>query len=70
MNYDGQVACGQTIVLNGSSITAKGCKDSTEYVNWDGIHYTEAANKYVASQILTGKYSDPPFSDKMPMLGS
>ncbi|KAL0393652.1 UNVERIFIED_CONTAM: GDSL esterase/lipase [Sesamum latifolium] len=49
-------------------VTAKGCNDSTEYVNWDGIHYTEAANQYVASQVLTGKYSDPPFADKMPFL--
>ncbi|KAI3462807.1 hypothetical protein Pfo_019470 [Paulownia fortunei] len=68
LNYHSRIACGQTKVLNGSSVTAKGCNDSTEYVNWDGIHYTEAANQYVASQILTGKYSDPPFADKMPFL--
>lgn len=68
LNYDGRVPCGQTKVINGTSVTAKGCSDSTEYINWDGIHYTEAANQYVASQILTGKYSDPPFSDKMPFL--
>ncbi|PIN21520.1 Alpha-L-fucosidase [Handroanthus impetiginosus] len=68
LNYDSRIACGQTKVLNGSSVTAKGCNDTTEYVNWDGIHYTEDANQYVASQILTGKYSDPPFADKMPFL--
>ncbi|KAI5658953.1 hypothetical protein M9H77_27746 [Catharanthus roseus] len=68
LNYDSRVPCGQTKVLNGTSITAKGCTDSSEYINWDGIHYTEAANKYVASQILTGKYSDPPFHDQMPFL--
>ncbi|KAL0312487.1 UNVERIFIED_CONTAM: GDSL esterase/lipase [Sesamum radiatum] len=68
LNYDSRITCGQTKVLNGSSVTAKGCNDSTEYVNWDGIHYTEAANQYVASQVLTGKYSDPPFADKMPFL--
>ncbi|XP_054803939.1 GDSL esterase/lipase At1g54790-like [Prosopis cineraria] len=68
LNYDSRVFCGQTRILNGTKITAKGCTDSTEYVNWDGIHYTEKANQYVASQILTGKYSDPPFSDKMPFL--
>ncbi|KAK4389199.1 GDSL esterase/lipase [Sesamum angolense] len=50
LNYDSRITCGQTKVLNGSSVTAKGCNDSTEYVNWDGIHYTEAANQYVASQ--------------------
>ncbi|KAK6911510.1 GDSL lipase/esterase [Dillenia turbinata] len=68
LNYDSRIVCGQTKVLNGTTITAKGCSDSTEYVNWDGIHYTEAANEFVSSQILTGKYSDPPFADKMPFL--
>lgn len=68
LNYNRQIACGQTKALNGSSVTANACNDSTEYVNWDGIHYTEAANQYIASQILTGKYSDPPFPDKMPFL--
>lgn len=68
LNYDSRVPCGQTKVVNGSSVTAKGCNDTTEYINWDGIHYTEAANQYVASQILTGKYSDPPFADNMPFL--
>ncbi|XP_038714886.1 GDSL esterase/lipase At1g54790-like isoform X1 [Tripterygium wilfordii] len=68
LNYDSRVSCGQTKVLNGTTVTAKACNDSTEYVNWDGIHYTEAANQYVSSQILTGKYSDPPFSDQMPFL--
>ncbi|XP_008246516.1 PREDICTED: GDSL esterase/lipase At1g54790 isoform X1 [Prunus mume] len=68
LNYDSQITCGQTKTLNGTSVTAKGCRDSTDYVSWDGIHYTEAANQFVSSKILTGKYSDPPFSDKMPFL--
>ncbi|CAK9314929.1 unnamed protein product [Citrullus colocynthis] len=68
LNYDSRIVCGQTKTLNGTLVTAKGCDDSSKYINWDGIHYTEAANQYVSSQILTGKYSDPPFSDKMPFL--
>ncbi|KAM7273354.1 hypothetical protein ACFE04_028018 [Oxalis oulophora] len=68
LNYDFRIVCGQTKVLNGTTVTAKGCSDSTEYINWDGIHYSEAANQYISSKILTGKYSDPPFSDKMPYL--
>ncbi|CAE5960354.1 unnamed protein product [Arabidopsis arenosa] len=66
LNYDSRITCGQTKVLDGISVTAKACDDSSEYINWDGIHYTEAANHFVSSQILTGKYSDPPFSDQMP----
>lgn len=68
LNYDSRITCGQTKVLNGTTVTAKACDDSSEYINWDGIHYTEAANHFVSSQILTGKYSDPPFSDQMPFL--
>ncbi|TMX00234.1 hypothetical protein EJD97_001151, partial [Solanum chilense] len=68
LNYDSRIACGQTKVLDGNNVTAKACNDSSEYINWDGIHYTETANQFVATQILTGKYSDPPFADKMPFL--
>ncbi|KAG6519375.1 hypothetical protein ZIOFF_022868 [Zingiber officinale] len=66
LNYDSRISCGQTKVLNGFSQTAKACDDATAYIIWDGIHYSEAANLHVASQILTGKYSDPPFAEKMP----
>ncbi|GAB4835866.1 hypothetical protein Ancab_000783 [Ancistrocladus abbreviatus] len=69
LNYDSRVGCGRTAVLNGTSVTAKGCDDSSKYVNWDGIHYTEAANQFVASQILSGSYSDPPFSQTFPWEG-
>ncbi|XP_028957300.2 GDSL esterase/lipase At1g54790-like isoform X4 [Malus domestica] len=68
LNYDSQITCGQTKTLNGTTVTAKGCTDSSDYISWDGIHYTEAANQFVSSKILTGKYSDPPFADKMPFL--
>ncbi|XP_022743040.1 GDSL esterase/lipase At1g54790-like [Durio zibethinus] len=68
LNYDSRIGCGKIKVIDGTSVTAKACNDSSEYVNWDGIHYSEAANQYISSQILTGKYSDPPFSDKMPFL--
>ncbi|KAJ1387467.1 GDSL lipase/esterase [Sesbania bispinosa] len=44
LNYDSRVSCGLTKILNGTTITAKGCNDSSMYVNWDGIHYTEAAS--------------------------
>lgn len=67
LNYDSRVACGQTKVLNGTTVTAKGCSNSSAYINWDGIHYTEAANQYVVAQILTGKYSDPPLADRKKM---
>ncbi|XP_028081459.1 GDSL esterase/lipase At1g54790-like [Camellia sinensis] len=68
LNYDSQILCGQTRFFNGSSVTAQACNDSTEYVSWDGCHFTEAANRHISSQILTGKFSDPLFSATMPSL--
>ncbi|KAL3500596.1 hypothetical protein ACH5RR_039689 [Cinchona calisaya] len=64
VNFDNRTFCGYTSVVNGASVAVKACSDSTKYVNWDGIHYTEAANHFVVSQILTGKYSDPSFIDQ------
>ncbi|KAG8374801.1 hypothetical protein BUALT_Bualt10G0033400 [Buddleja alternifolia] len=37
------------------------CKEETPYINWDGTHYTEAANAIIASKILSTHYSTPPF---------
>ncbi|PSS26695.1 GDSL esterase/lipase [Actinidia chinensis var. chinensis] len=68
LNYDSRISCGQTKVLDGRSVTAKACNDGAEYVSWDGTHLTDAANRFISSQILTGKYIDPLFSDKMPFL--
>ncbi|KAJ6338686.1 hypothetical protein OIU76_008196 [Salix suchowensis] len=53
-----RIACGQTKVLNGSTVTGSPCNDTAEFVNWDGNHYTEAANRYVSGEILAGNYSN------------
>ncbi|KAB5569584.1 hypothetical protein DKX38_003377 [Salix brachista] len=58
LNFDRRIACGQTKVLNGSTVTGSPCNDTAEYVNWDGNHYTEAANRYVSGEILAGNYSN------------
>ncbi|KAL1211693.1 GDSL esterase/lipase [Cardamine amara subsp. amara] len=58
LNYDDKVNCGSTARSNGTIKTAKACNDSSKYVSWDGIHYTEAANRFVALHILTGEYSE------------
>ncbi|KAG6466592.1 hypothetical protein ZIOFF_075601 [Zingiber officinale] len=50
-NFNQNVECGGY----GSQVCAIGSK----YVNWDGIHYTEAANALVASKILTTEFSKP-----------
>ncbi|KAI5345751.1 PREDICTED: GDSL [Prunus dulcis] len=60
-NFDPRVFCGNTKVINGRTVTATACSDPYNYVSWDGVHATEAANKLVTWAILNGSYSDPPF---------
>ncbi|KAK4738869.1 hypothetical protein R3W88_002566 [Solanum pinnatisectum] len=60
-NYNQQVFCGNTKQVDGKTVTAKACKDPQNYVSWDGIHATDAANKLTAYAILNGSYFDPPF---------
>ncbi|KAK2965983.1 hypothetical protein RJ640_002173 [Escallonia rubra] len=59
LNFDKRIDCGQTKILNGILVTARGCNDSSKYVHWDGYHYTEASNRYVSAQILSGEYFVP-----------
>ncbi|KAL5796779.1 hypothetical protein ACOSQ2_001599 [Xanthoceras sorbifolium] len=63
LNFDSRIACGQTKNLNGSIVTANPCNNTTEHVNWDGNHYTEAANKHISEQILAGNYTNHPMSE-------
>ncbi|KAK7301369.1 hypothetical protein RJT34_12232 [Clitoria ternatea] len=59
-NYNNNVGCGGTIKVNGTEIFVGSCENPSVRVIWDGIHYTEAANKVVFDKISTGKFSDPP----------
>ncbi|KAG8076784.1 hypothetical protein GUJ93_ZPchr0006g44982 [Zizania palustris] len=60
-NFNPEVYCGSSKILNGQTTTAKACADPKNYVSWDGIHTTEAANKIIASSLMSGSYSYPPF---------
>ncbi|KAF6152778.1 hypothetical protein GIB67_004607 [Kingdonia uniflora] len=59
-NYSGLAGCDTTINVNGTKVVVGSCEKPSTRVNWDGIHYTEAANKWVYDQIVDGKFSDPP----------
>lgn len=60
-NFDPKVYCGNTKEKDGKTVTARACDDPYNYVSWDGIHTTEAANKLITYAILNGSYSDPTF---------
>uniref|UniRef100_A0A0E0I2Y8 Esterase n=1 Tax=Oryza nivara TaxID=4536 RepID=A0A0E0I2Y8_ORYNI len=60
-NFDDRVGCGGKVKVNGTWVVAgKSCDDPLKRVSWDGVHFTEAANKFVFDQIAGGKLSDPP----------
>ncbi|KAK6288507.1 hypothetical protein POUND7_000048 [Theobroma cacao] len=50
-NYNIRVTCGQP----GYQV----CNEGSRFLNWDGIHYTEAANSIIASRVLSTAYSSP-----------
>ncbi|XP_021299180.1 GDSL esterase/lipase At5g14450-like [Herrania umbratica] len=55
------VGCGGVLPLpNGTQIFGAACKDPSLYISWDGVHYTEAANRWIASRLINGSLSDPP----------
>ena len=57
---DAHIFCGQTGIVNGTKVFGDACANPATYVSWDGVHMTEAANKWVANQVLNGSLSDPP----------
>lgn len=60
-NFDRDIRCGGKVEVNGTSVLAgKSCGDPSRSVSWDGVHFTDAANKFVFDQIVGGALSDPP----------
>ncbi|KAL9383792.1 hypothetical protein Peur_024115 [Populus x canadensis] len=52
-NYNSSVECGNPL--------ASVCDDPSLYMNWDGIHYTEATYKLILESVIEGSYSFPSF---------
>ncbi|PKU80313.1 GDSL esterase/lipase At3g26430-like [Dendrobium catenatum] len=64
-NFDPNVLCGSKATVNGSVVLlGRSCREPSKKVVWDGIHYTDAANKVVFDLISTGRFSHPPRSLK------
>ncbi|GMH01558.1 hypothetical protein Nepgr_003397 [Nepenthes gracilis] len=66
-NFNNAMRCGnKKKIVNGTEILiAKSCQNPSLRVNWDGIHLTEAANKWVFDHIVDGSFSHPPIPLKM-----
>ncbi|CAI9111142.1 OLC1v1011284C1 [Oldenlandia corymbosa var. corymbosa] len=54
------VGCGNKATINGSEVFGASCRKPSTVISWDGVHYTEAANQWVATRIIKGAFSDPP----------
>ncbi|CAL0315494.1 unnamed protein product [Lupinus luteus] len=69
-NFNHIVGCGDSMKVNGTEISAGSCGKASVRVMWDGIHYTEAANKVVFDKISSGAFTDPPIPLNMACLRS
>ncbi|XP_014507802.1 GDSL esterase/lipase At5g14450-like [Vigna radiata var. radiata] len=53
--------CGDyNVTINGRQIHVGSCQYPSSHISWDGVHYTDAANAWIANRIITGSFSDPP----------
>lgn len=57
--YD-HIWCGNKGKVNNTEMYGGSCSNPATAVSWDGVHYTEAANKHVADRTLGGVLTDPP----------
>lgn len=48
--------------------TARICRYPSRYINWDGIHFTEAAYRMIAVGLLNGSFTVPPMNSICPSL--
>ncbi|KAB1223536.1 hypothetical protein CJ030_MR2G011239 [Morella rubra] len=58
-NFNNSARCGHT----GSTA----CKDPSAHANWDGIHLTEAAYRYIAKALMNGTFTTDPSLTSSPL---
>ncbi|WCJ30099.1 GDSL-like Lipase/Acylhydrolase superfamily protein [Euphorbia peplus] len=59
VNYD-HVWCGNKGMVNKTEVYGAPCKDTSIFISWDGVHYTQAANQWIANHTQNGSLVDPP----------
>ena len=50
-----------TVFATCGTPNATACTSPSQYINWDGVHLTEAMYKVVSNMFLQGNFSQPPF---------
>lgn len=59
---DSPLHCGRNTTVNGTEVIGGSCSNPSQYISWDSVHYSDAANQWVAQRIMDGSFSDPPVS--------
>lgn len=57
---DSHVWCGTRASIDGRQVYGASCRNPSQYISWDGVHYSQAASQWFANHILNGSLSDPP----------
>ncbi|KAG5380547.1 hypothetical protein IGI04_028389, partial [Brassica rapa subsp. trilocularis] len=54
-NYNKNIGCGKKVTVRGKEIyIGKPCDEPDKAVIWDGVHFTQAANKFIFDKIAAG----------------
>ncbi|KAJ6754323.1 ZINC FINGER FYVE DOMAIN CONTAINING PROTEIN [Salix purpurea] len=59
VNFD-HIWCGNKGKVNNTEVYGASCKDPSVFISWDGVHYSQAANQWVADHTQNGSLTDPP----------
>ncbi|KAL0398498.1 UNVERIFIED_CONTAM: GDSL esterase/lipase [Sesamum radiatum] len=54
----------------GNQLGANCCENPSLYVDWDGIHYTETAYKWIAQDLWEGPYTHPHIKSLCPSIST
>lgn len=60
-NYTPSIFCGTSVMLNGTMVEVRRCKEPSRYISWDGIHVVESFAKHLADGVLSGQFLTPDF---------
>ncbi|KAL6012789.1 hypothetical protein ACLOJK_003278 [Asimina triloba] len=59
-NYNKKLGCGGKVIVRGKEVLiGKACSNPSTAINWDGVRYTQAANKFVFDKIVDEYKTEP-----------